>query len=47
MITFNIKMKNEQAIKICQKYFHCYDTFYNNKQKVTKNKFAPEIFSFV
>ena len=47
MIAFNIKIKKEQTINLCEKYFHAYDTFYNNKQKGISNKFAPEIFLFV
>ena len=31
MIPFNIKIKKEQAINMRKKYFHLYDTFYNNK----------------
>ena len=42
-----IKTKNEEAINLRQKYIHSYDTFYNNKHKVTSNKLVPEIFKFL
>ena len=35
MIPFTIIIKKEQAINLGQKYFHLYDTFYYNNQKVT------------
>ena len=47
MLPFDIRTKKEQAMTLCQKYFHSYDTFYNNKEKGTSNKFLREIFSFV
>ena len=46
MILFTIINKKEEEIKLRQKYFHLYDTFYNNKQKGTNNKFALEKFFF-
>ena len=44
---FAIRIKQEQATKLHQKYFHLYDPLYYNKQKVTSSKIVPEIFSFV
>ena len=36
--------KKDQAKNFPQKYFHSCNTFHNNKQKGTTNKFLPEIF---
>ena len=44
MILFTVIYKNEEATNLRQNYFDSYATSYNNKQKGTSNKFAPEIF---
>ena len=41
LIKFSCKKKSTPDNLI---YYTTYDTFYNNKQKGTNNKFAPEIF---
>ena len=42
-----IKTKKKEAINLCQKYCHSYDTYISLWTKRTSNKFAPEIFSLL
>ena len=46
-LIFCYQNQKEQAIDFHQKYFHSYDTLYFIITKGTRNKFAPEIFSFL